>query len=190
MVYKVVIVVFWITFWAALLQERVWTMNRNWIFAEFDPANGCPVKMTPFWSDYVLGLIFEIELTIVHQLFFTAMLYYDFFVVRKKYGFLKITQSAFLIRYLVIIPLIEIVRVGAITLICLSVFALVEKMNVYLFIFIVMIITTLVVLADVSFSGKVTSCVRGKLTPLEEKDPELDEMIHKEWEKFGQSSKL
>lgn len=89
-VYKLILAAFWIAFWVALLQERVWTMNRDWIFPNYE-TEGCPANFSKFWADYCLALLFELELTVVHQLFFTSMLYYDFFVVKKKFGFLKTT---------------------------------------------------------------------------------------------------
>lgn len=55
------------------------------------------------------------------------------------------------------------------------------------FVAIVIVITTIVVLADVAFSGKATSCIRGKLSPLEDRDPELLKLINQEWMRLSGS---
>lgn len=53
--------------------------------------------MNQFWADVCLGFIFELELTIVHTIFFAAILYVDFFVIQKRYGFLRQTRLNFVI---------------------------------------------------------------------------------------------
>lgn len=88
MSYKIVRALFWVAFWIALVQERLYWANVNLIFPDYN-VKGCPSYMNQFWADFCIGLIFEIELTIVHQLFFTGLLYVDFFVIQKKFGFLK-----------------------------------------------------------------------------------------------------
>ena len=119
MTYKLTLAVFWVIFWVALWPEALFQWNMNWLYPN-TATEGCPVR--PFWADFAVAIMIEIELTIVHQLFFTALLYVDFFIIQDKYGFLKITLGDFLLRFLLITPLIEIIRVGAMTLITLTFF--------------------------------------------------------------------
>lgn len=92
-----------------------------------------------------------------------------------------------MLRYLVIVPLIEMIRAAVITLICLSAYNYGLGIDEFGFVAIVIVITTIVVLADVVLSGKATSCIRGKLSPLEERDPVLLETINQEWAKLSGS---
>lgn len=80
--YKLFRAIFWIGFWIGLLPERMWTFNMQLIFPD-----GC--TMDPFWADVCLAFIFEIELNFLHQIYMVSLLYYNNFVIQKKYGFLR-----------------------------------------------------------------------------------------------------
>jgi hypothetical protein len=176
MAYKSVVSVFWVCFWVLLLQERLYWLNVQLIFPNY-AISGCPTYMTAFWADACLGIMFVCELILLHQLFFVVMLYIDFFKVQAEYGFLKIDRGTFFLRYLLIIPLIDMLKTSVLTLVCLAVFNWGAQLNRWLFVAIVISVTTICVIADIAFSGQITSCVSGKLTPLAEKDQELETMI-------------
>jgi hypothetical protein len=93
--YKAVLAVFWVVFWVDNWLESLYQLNLYFLFPNA-PVSGCP--MQPFWADFCVGLMIELELTLLHALFFTAMLWYDCFVIQKKYGFLKQTLCPFLLR--------------------------------------------------------------------------------------------
>jgi len=88
MVYKLLLALFWLGFWIGLVQDRLYWANVRMIFPDY-ATKGCPSHMSAFWADVCLGFIFIIELTLMHAVFFTAVLYVDFFVLQDKYGFLK-----------------------------------------------------------------------------------------------------
>lgn len=94
--YKLVRALFWIGFWVGLVQQRLWYANVELIFPDY-ATNGCPTYMNAFWADVCLGFILELELTIVHTAFYVALLYVDFFVIQKRYGFLKQTRFQFVL---------------------------------------------------------------------------------------------
>ena len=87
---------FWIGFWVGLVQQRLWYANVELIFPDY-ATKGCSTYMNAFWADVCLGFIFELELTIVHTAFYVALLYVDFFVIQKRYGFLKQTRLQFVL---------------------------------------------------------------------------------------------
>lgn len=91
-VYKVGLGIFWLGFWAGLVQQRLWEANIKMIFPE-----GCPDHMNIFWTDVCLGFILILELTIMHQIWILPLMYYSFFVVQKKYGFSKMTIGRFIL---------------------------------------------------------------------------------------------
>lgn len=167
--FKASLAIFWVLFWLLEVQQHLYWANVHWIFPDYD-TKGCPANMNVFWADFCLGLLFIVELIIAHALFFAAILYVDFFSIQKRYGFLKVGKTAFFIRYLLIVPLIDIVRNAVFLLIAMLVFNYGIKLPLAAFIIIVIVVTTLVVLADVKFSGQVQSITRGKMTPLSELD--------------------
>ena len=182
MVYKFVRVLFWIGFWVGLVQERLWYANVELIFPDYS-NKGCPSYMNAFWADVCLGFIFELELTILHTAFFAAILYVDFFSIKKRYGFLKMNRCQFFLYFVVKNPLFELVRTCLLTLICLAVFTYGLQLNLALFLVIEVVVVTVVVVADVVFSTRFGASLRGKMTPLEQKDPELLSLIKDEWAK-------
>lgn len=108
--------VFWLGFWIGLVQQRLWSRNVQLLF-----PNGCPSYMNAFWADVCLGFILEIELTIMHQLWFVPILYIEFFVVQKKYGFLNMTMGRFIVNKMILGPLTELVRDMGLTLAALAI---------------------------------------------------------------------
>lgn len=119
MVYKLTLIFFWVFFWILLLPQKLYQANINYLWPNL-ATEGC--SMNVFYADYVIGLLFIVELVIIHMLFFSACLAYDFFVNQKNYGFLTMTKGTFVIRFMLISPLIEIVRNGALTFVTLAVF--------------------------------------------------------------------
>ena len=119
--YKLVRALFWIGFWVGLVQQRLWYANVELIFPDY-ATKGCPSYMNAFWADVCLGFIFELELTIVHTAFFAAILYIDFFSIKKRYGFLKVSRCQFFLIFVVKTPLFELLRNYVLTLICLAVY--------------------------------------------------------------------
>lgn len=94
------------------------------------------------------------------------------------------TPSAFFLRNLVINPIIDTIRFMLITLICMAVFYYGQKIHLAAFICIVVVVVTAIVYLDIAASSGLLSLTRGKLTPLEEADPELLKMVNEEWKKL------
>lgn len=185
MLYKLVRALFWIGFWVGLVQERVWKANINMIFPDYE-TKGCPSYMNAFWADVCLGFIFELELTILHTAFFACILYVDNFSIKRRYGFLKMNRLQFFLYFILKNPLFELIRTCALTLICLAVYQFgLKKLQILIFLAILLTTVTLVVIADVAVYTKLRSTLSGKLTPLEQKDPALVHMINDEWSKRG-----
>lgn len=70
------------------------------------------------------------------------------------------------------------------TLICLAIFTYgVRRNGLHLAAFLVVLVfvVSILVVLDVKANSLVVACTAGKLSPLEEKDPELQETINKEW---------
>lgn len=91
----------------------------------------------------------------------------------------------FLLRMLVIVPLIDTIRFMLITLITLAVFYYGVKINAAIFLVSLVVLVAIVVYLDIAASSGLISCTQGKLTPLEEKDKELFDMINDEWKKLN-----
>ena len=76
-----------------------------------------------------------------------------------------------------------------ITLITLSVFSYGSEINeagfYALFLVSLVIIVAIVVYLDIAASSGLLTCTQGKLTPLEEKDKELLDMINYEWKRLN-----
>jgi hypothetical protein len=84
------------------------------------------------------------------------------------------------------------VRVGAITLVTLSIFNWEVKFTKLegLFVALILIFTMLVVLVDIYCARKMHSATIGKKIPLSEANPELDALIKEEWKKHSEGKKL
>ncbi|MFO0117287.1 MAG: hypothetical protein ACK521_06630 [bacterium] len=70
------------------------------------------------------------------------------------------------------------------TLICLSIFyygVRVKRLHLAAFLVSIVVIISIIVVLDVKANSLAVSVTQGKLTKLEEKDPELLEAINKEW---------
>ena len=100
-------------------------------------------------------------------------MYYNNFVIQKKYGFLRQTSLSFLIRSFLISPIIDTLRFTLLTLICMVIFNYGLKLPMAAFVVIIVAACTIICILDIAISGKLLSCTRGKMTPLEDKDPEL-----------------
>ena len=112
--------------------------------------------------------------------------YWNNFYIQKKHGFLRNTKRQFFIRSFLITPLMDTIRFMTITLICMVVFHYALLLHTAAYVVIIVFLVTLICIVDIFISGKLVSCRKGgKMTPLEEKDPELLKMINEEWERLS-----
>ena len=177
--------VFWLGFWIGLVQQRLWSRNVQLLF-----PNGCPSNMNAFWADVCLGFILEIELTIMHQLWFVPLLYIEFFVVQKKYGFLNMTMGRFIVNRMILGPITELVRDMGLTLAALAIiYICIKFLHMGIFVIITVAATTILVLADVFYNLATQSCTEGKMTPLAERDAKLKQIIDQEWDLLTEGGK-
>lgn len=75
MTHKTIMGVFWFTFWLTGSTNSLMAFNLWRIFPD-----GCP-KWNYFLADYVLGLLFMLELTAMDFIYFTAIMSYEIFVI-------------------------------------------------------------------------------------------------------------
>ena len=91
MVHKLLIAMFWLAFWMTGFANTVWVLNNRWIFPE-----GCP-KWHYVFADYVLSLLFMLEMALVHYVYWCIVMGFEVFMIQDRFGFRKMGVCTFLL---------------------------------------------------------------------------------------------
>ena len=84
---------------------------------------------------------------------------------------------------MIITPLLDLVRNSIIMLAALAIiYYCLKGIHIGIFVAITIVATTVIVLFDIFFNIATASCARGKMKPLADRDPQLQEQINLEWD--------